>query len=511
MSYENTVNYLYSLQKYGIKLGLDNIRKLLSSFGNPQNSFRSIHIAGTNGKGSTSAMIASILQASGFKTGLFTSPHLVSFTERIRINNEHITENAVVELAEEIKNVIHDTGCKMQDKKIMNHESCIVHQAFNPTFFEVVTAMAFLYFKRNNIEWAVIETGMGGRLDATNVIIPEVSVLTSISYDHSEFLGDTISAIAGEKAGIIKSSTPVVTAMQEPEVIDVIRKTSEKKDSKVFEYGKDFSASLTAGDINGSVFDYSGAENIEGLEVPLSGEHQILNAALALKTIEIISKKSLPHQSPFTPQAVRAGLKNAIWQGRLEFISNNPPIIIDGAHNAAASAALAGALRKNFLAKYDKLIIILGIMSDKDIKGIMRPLLPLASEIILTAPGYERSARPSELAKYASALGFSNVHTAETVIEAIEMAIKLGESLSGESVNKKMVNRSIGESMNRKKKNPVAPINLLTHSPFHLSVYSPIHPFTHPLILIAGSFYTIGEAKEALGAKGILSGLREKL
>jgi len=493
MSYENTVNYLYSLQKYGIKLGLDNIRKLLSSFGNPQNSFRSIHIAGTNGKGSTSAMIASILQASGFKTGLFTSPHLVSFTERIRINNEQITENEVVELGTEIK------------------EAASQIENFFPTFFEVVTAMAFLYFKRNNVEWAVIETGMGGRLDATNVIIPEVSVVTSISYDHSEFLGDTISAIAGEKAGIIKSSTPVVTAMQEPEVIDVIRKTSEKKDSKVFEYGKDFSASLTAGDINGSVFDYSGAENIEGLEVPLSGEHQILNAALALKTIEIISKKSLPHQSPFTPQAVRAGLKNAIWQGRLEFISNNPPIIIDGAHNAAASAALAGALRKNFLAKYDKLIIILGIMSDKDIKGIMRPLLPLASEIILTAPGYERSARPSELAKYASALGFSNVHTAETVIEAIEMAIKLGESLSGESVNKKMVNRSIGESMNRKKKNPVAPINLLTHSPFHLSVYSPIHPFTHPLILIAGSFYTIGEAKEALGAKGILSGLREKL
>jgi len=493
MSYENTVNYLYSLQKYGIKLGLDNIRKLLSSFGNPQNSFRSIHIAGTNGKGSTSAMIASILQASGFKTGLFTSPHLVSFTERIRINNEQITENEVVELGTEIK------------------EAASQIENFFPTFFEVVTAMAFLYFKRNNVEWAVIETGMGGRLDATNVIIPEVSVVTSISYDHSEFLGDTISAIAGEKAGIIKGSTPVVTAMQEPEVIDVIRKTSEKKDSKVFEYGKDFSASLTTGDINGSVFDYSGAENIEGLEVPLSGEHQILNAALALKTIEIISKKSLPHQSPFTPQAVRAGLKNAIWQGRLEFISNNPPIIIDGAHNAAASAALAGALRKNFLAKYDKLIIILGIMSDKDIKGIMRPLLPLASEIILTAPGYERSARPSELAKYASALGFSNVHTAETVIEAIEMAIKLGESLSGESVNKKMVNRSIGESMNRKKKNPVAPINLLTHSPFHLSVYSPIHPFTHPLILIAGSFYTIGEAKEALGAKGILSGLREKL
>lgn len=222
MSYNDTIHYLYNLQKYGIKFGLDNISRLMSAIDNPHESFLSIHVAGTNGKGSTSAIIASVLQTAGYRVGLFTSPHLVSFTERIRINGEEITENEVINLAEEIKGVV----SRLED--------------FSPTFFEVVTAMTFLYFKRQDIDIGVIEVGMGGRLDATNIIKPEVSIITNISYDHKEFLGSTLREIAHEKAGIIKSRIPVIVSYQEPEVIEVIEKKSHEKNAALYIYGKDF-------------------------------------------------------------------------------------------------------------------------------------------------------------------------------------------------------------------------------------------------------------------------------
>ncbi|MEK6653361.1 MAG: folylpolyglutamate synthase/dihydrofolate synthase family protein [Nitrospirota bacterium] len=472
MSYSDTINYLYSLQKYGIKLGLDNTVKLLSCFNNPQASFKSVHIAGTNGKGSTSAMIASILQSAGFKVGLFTSPHLVSFTERIRVNNEEITESEVVNLTEEIRGRIQNTpsltlpprGGGMgggDDSKL------------NPTFFEVVTAMGFIYFERNNIDWAVVETGMGGRLDATNVLMPEVSVITSISYDHKYFLGETISAIAEEKAGIIKNRIPVVTSEQEPAVMDVIKKKADEKGSGLFIYGKDFSVKAKKENINGSIFDYRGDMELEGLEIFLAGRHQILNAALAVKTSEVLIKKSAPLASRLTAEVIKSGIENMEWHGRLEFISDNPPILIDGAHNPSASSVLADSLRNNFLNTYRRIILIMGIMADKDIKGIMAPLLPLASEIIFTAPAYERAASPERLAECASSLGFTNIHIARTMREAIEMAIE----------------RS-------------APGSFASGEPARGGQLS-------ALTVITGSFYTIGEAKEALGAKGILSRLRE--
>ncbi|TAL25971.1 MAG: bifunctional folylpolyglutamate synthase/dihydrofolate synthase, partial [Nitrospirae bacterium] len=440
------------------KLGLENTVRLLSCFGNPQNDFPSIHVAGTNGKGSTSAMTASILRSAGFKVGLFTSPHLVSFTERIRINNEEITENEVVELADEIR----EAASTMED--------------FSPTFFEVVTVMGFLYFKRKNVDLAVVETGMGGRLDATNVLVPEVSVITGISHDHKEFLGDTISAIAGEKAGIIKQVIPVVTALQEPTVMDIIEKKAREKGSDLFVYGRDFSVEAKSEDISGSVFDYFGDCKLKGISIPLAGRHQILNASLALKTSEVLIKRAAYYASRLTPAAVKAGLENIRWPGRLEFISDNPPIVIDGAHNPSASVVLADSLRKNFLKAYPGIILVMAIMSDKDIKGIMSPLLPLASEIIFTAPAYERAAQPEILARHAAALGFTNTHITGTVKDAIEMAIAKAEI------------RDLGLGVSR--------TNPQTLNP-------------KPLILITGSFYTIGEAVEALGGKGVLSRLRE--
>lgn len=439
MGYTAAVNYLYGLQKHGIKLGLDNTVKLLSLFNNPQEKFYSIHIAGTNGKGSTSAMIASILQAAGFRTGLFTSPHLVSFTERIRVNNEEITEGEVVELTEEIRSTIEGSE-------------------LNPTFFEFVTVMGLLYFKRKNIDWAVVETGMGGRLDATNVLLPDASVITSINYDHSEFLGNTISAIAEEKTGIIKDGVPVITSAQEPSVMDAIKKKTEEKNASLFIYGRDFSAAIKTEDTSGSVFNYNGGNNFEDLVISLPGRHQVLNAALALKTIEVISQKPLPNTSRLNPDTIRAGLGNIKWHGRLEFISKEPPILIDGAHNPSAATILADSLKEIFFRVYRRIILVVGIMSDKDIRGIMAPLLPLAAEIILTAPAYERAASPDVLYGHAISLGFS-CRKAYGVADALTMAREIYRE---------------GD-----------------------------------LIVITGSFYTIGEAKEILGEKSVLGSLRE--
>jgi dihydrofolate synthase/folylpolyglutamate synthase len=445
MSYETSIDYLYGLQKHGIKVGLENTRRLLASVGNPETSFKTIHIAGTNGKGSVAAMTASILKSHGFKAGLFTSPHLVSFTERIRINDVEIQAREVAALTEEIKERISEIKSSTSED-------------FIPTFFEVVTVMAFLYFKRNNIDWAVIETGMGGRLDSTNVIIPEVSVITKISYDHKEFLGNTIEDIAMEKAGIIKNNIPVVSAIQIKETEDIIRKTTEEKNSPFFIYGQDFKNILKSADIKGIAFDYYDTANADynsefsNLFVPLAGEFQALNASIALKaSIQALA-------SNFNTSAARDGLASVKWHGRLEIVSDNPLIMIDGAHNPDAANALSDFIKKH-LADY-KIILIMGIMADKEMKDIMQTLLPLACEIIFTAPNYGRAASAERLSEISYNMGY-NSKTSASVKEAIETAKDISSS-------------------------------------YPLSI-----------ILITGSFYTIGEAMEVLGKKPIFGDLRE--
>jgi dihydrofolate synthase/folylpolyglutamate synthase len=460
MSYDETILYLYNLQKYGIKFGLENIARLMSALRDPHTAFPSVHVAGTNGKGSTSAIIASVLQAAGFRTGLFTSPHLVSFTERIRIDGEEISETDVIALAAEVR----DIASGIED--------------FSPTFFEVVTSMAMLYFKRSKIDLAVIEVGMGGRLDATNIITPEVSVITGISYDHKEFLGPSLKDIAREKAGIIKKRIPVAVSEQEPEALDVLQNKALEQEAQLFLYGRDFTSALKKSDISGINFDYHSGDGlvIQDLTLPLPGDYQMQNASVAIKAVELLSERGLTtetyasvsayHLSPIIRQSIKEGIRNVRWPGRLEFIHDKPPVVIDGAHNPGAARALARTLKKDFLKNYKKIIIILGIMDDKDIKGIMEQLLPVASEIILTAPAYSRSAAPERMADIARSLGFSNLHICPTVKDAIDAAMRRAEDLS-----------SAG--------------------------YYPA------LILISGSFYTIGEAKEAFGQKGVLSRLRE--
>ena len=439
MSYHESIQYLYNLRKHGIKFGLDNISRLLSELGNPQKLFRTLHIGGTNGKGSTSAIAASILQAAGFNVGLFTSPHLISFTERIRINGAEIPEPDVVGLAEEVR----DVASRIDD--------------FSPTFFEVVTAMAILYFSRKKIAIAVMEVGMGGRLDATNIISPDVCVITQISYDHMEFLGKSLWEIAQEKAGIIKKGIPVVTAHQEPESMDVIKTKAKENDAELYAYGSEFSSRPCRGDTSGIHFDYHDARmRIDNLYLPLAGVHQMQNASIAIKAVSLISQ-------PMTDRSLKEGLERTKWPGRLECIHHDPPVLIDGAHNPAAAVVLSQALRNIFLKTYKRIILILGIMGDKDIAGILKPLLPLASHIILTRPSYTRAASPETIARIAESMGISNVHTAHTVKDALEMGMKDAR------------NFQLGSA----------------------------------LIVVTGSFYTIGEAKEVLGQTGILTTLRE--
>jgi dihydrofolate synthase/folylpolyglutamate synthase len=447
MSYSETVSYLYNLRKEGIKFGLDNTITLMSALENPHTSFFSLHVAGTNGKGSTAAIIASVLSSSGLKIGLFTSPHLVSFTERIRVNNDEIREDEVISLAEEIRGTISTIQSRFPD--------------FSPTFFEVVTAMAMLYFNRKEIDTAVIEVGMGGRLDATNMITPEVSLITSIGNDHRQFLGETLREIAQEKAGIIKNNIPVVISPQDSEVVEVIESKAREKNTKVYLYGRDFCSILKRDDFSGIYFDYhSGSSAIYDLHVPLTGGHQLYNASVAIKAVELVSERRL--KQVITANLIRDGLKNLRWPGRLEIIKDEPPILIDGAHNPDAALALSKALMKNFLRKFKRIILILGIMGDKDLEGIMRPLLPLAAEIILTSPDSERAASPARLASVAASLGFPDVRIAPTIKDAMEIA----EGLS-----------------------LIAPRD--------------------SLIVATGSFYSIGEVKEVIGQRGVLTRLRE--
>jgi dihydrofolate synthase/folylpolyglutamate synthase len=439
--YNDTVNYLYSLQKHGIKLGLTNTKRLMGILGEPHKSFHSIHVAGTNGKGSTASVISSILIANGFKVGLFTSPHLVSFTERIRINDRCVIESDVIDLAFKIREHITDTD-------------------INPTFFEFVTAMAFYHFAINNVEWAIVETGMGGRLDATNVIWPDVTIITNVSHDHCEFLGDNISDITYEKAGIMKNDVPVITASRTPDVIKQLTDIANSRDAEIHIYDRDFSGSFLQMDDRHVTLDYNGYKKYKNLTAPLSGEYQLYNICMAIRACEILRQKSFH----ISDMSVRAGLENLRLEGRLEWVSHTPPIIIDSAHNPEASKSLAISIRKLFPDK--KIILIAGVMNDKDIRGILYPLIQIAETVILTKARYERAASPERLGSIITDIQESGINCSPaSIISTNNVADAL--DLAGTRCKKDNI------------------------------------------IIASGSFYTTGEVKEVLGHTAVLSRLRE--
>jgi dihydrofolate synthase/folylpolyglutamate synthase len=355
VNYSEAIQFLYGLQMFGANFGLENTRKLAALVGNPQEKLRFIHVAGTNGKGSTCAMIESIYRAAGLRVGLFTSPHLVSFRERIQVNRQLISENELVRLVEEIQPLLKQFPSD-------NH----------PTLFEFATVMALKFFAEQKCGLVIWETGLGGRLDATNIVTPLASVITNIAFDHQQWLGDTLEKIAAEKAGIIKPGIPVVTATDESSALAVIEKTAREKNAPLE------IVSRLAGT----------------LAPPLLGEHQKINAALALATIEV-----LQNQIPVAAKKIHEGLVNVNWPGRLQLIEkpDGQKILLDGAHNVASAKVLRQALEKIFPA--NERTLVLGALQDKDWREICELLAPLAEKIFVVPVASERSSNPKELAE----------------------------------------------------------------------------------------------------------------
>ncbi|EOC99497.1 bifunctional folylpolyglutamate synthase/dihydrofolate synthase [Caldisalinibacter kiritimatiensis] len=380
MKYNEALEYIHSTRKFGSKLGLENIRKLLELLGNPHKELKIIHIAGTNGKGSTSSFIASILKEGNFKVGLFTSPYLEKFTERIRINGEYIKEEELAEITEMVKDKV-----KAMLRKGYNH----------PTEFEIVTAIAFMYYKKQKVDYVVLEVGLGGRYDSTNIIdTPLASVITPISLDHMHILGDTLGKIAYEKAGIIKDNSIVICHPQENEAIEVIKKVAKEKSSEII-IAPINNARIENISSTGSEFSFKYRNNnFKRLNIRLLGRHQINNAIVALITILELKEKGLVNISY---NSIIKGLENTKWKGRLEVLMQNPTFVIDGAHNRQGSESLKKAITELF--KYDRLILGMGILRDKEVEYIIQNLAPLADQVIVTEANSPRTLKAEELAE----------------------------------------------------------------------------------------------------------------
>ena len=367
MTYSAAVQFLYDLRLFGAKFGLENTFKLAALAGSPQAGLRFIHVAGTNGKGSTCAMLESIYRAAGLRVGLFTSPHLVSFRERIQVNRRLISETEVVRLVAEIQPLL-------QQFPADHH----------PTFFEALTVMALKFFAEQKCDLVVWETGLGGRLDATNIVTPLASVITNIAFDHQQWLGDTLEKIAAEKAGIIKPDVPVATAADASEALSVIKTIALENRARLVIVGQ---ASRQ------SPFETNNLETGATPVLRLLGDHQKLNAALALATVEILQPKF-----PVAPEKIRAGLADVNWPGRLQLIqtSGGQKILLDGAHNVAGAEALRATLEKKFADT--RPVLIFGALADKNWPDICRILAPLAAKIFTVPVASERTADAHALA-----------------------------------------------------------------------------------------------------------------
>lgn len=421
-AYNECLKTMYGLRRFGIKLGLSTIKKILGGLGNPQDRFKCIHVAGTNGKGSIASSLSAILHAAGYRVGLYTSPHLVRFNERICINNHPVPDENVVASFEAVKAV--KSGAR------------------ELTFFEYSTAMAFNEFAKQNVDWAIIETGMGGRLDATNIINPSLCIISNISLEHRMYLGDTIQEIAAEKGGIIKRNCPVVTGVKQKRAICVIEEIAQKKSSPLYRIGREFKVRRN----RSGTFTYFGIENVlRDMTTSLLGNHQIENAALSLAACEILKK----NKTRLSIRNIREGLSKNQWPGRLEVVSTAPLILLDGAHNLIAARNLARFLAEKLSNR--KITLVIGILDDKPHEAILRCLVQVSDKVILTRSRIDRALAPEILYPIAKKIVVDTKIIPE-VSNAIRYAI-----------------------------NNAAP---------------------EDAICIAGSLYVVGEAKEHFGEKG---------
>ena len=436
MNYSEAIQFLRSLQMFGANFGLETTRKLAALSGNPQEKLRFIHVAGTNGKGSVCAMLESIYRAAGLRVGLFTSPHLVSFRERIQINRQLIPKDEVVRLVSEIQPLL-------KNFPDGNHS----------TMFEFVTVMALKYFAEQKCDLVIWETGLGGRLDATNIVTPLVSVITNIAFDHTQWLGDTLEKIAAEKAGIIKPGVPVVTAAGGAEVLRVIEEVAREQGAMLAKVGQASRLPSASGSILAPTTSSRAGETSALL---LAGEHQKQNAALALATVEVLQK-----QISVSAEKIREGLATVNWPGRLQLITrpDGQQILLDGAHNVAGAEALRAAFahflplpakrgegRENNLAGAPS-ALILGVLADKDWQAMCKILAPLAGKIFTVPVASQRTANAEEVAAF-----FRSANPSAKVVAC----------------------KNFSEAL------------MVSHD--------------DPFIVVAGSLYLIGEALEKLGA-----------
>lgn len=403
MKFEEALNWLYGFEKFGIKLGLERISHIAERLGNPQNKYKIIHVAGTNGKGSVCKFSASILNSGGYKVGVYLSPHLQRFSERIVVDNKEISENEFVLLVDKIKPIVNE----------MIKNDC------TPTFFEIVTAIAFQYFSNKGVDFAVIEVGLGGKYDATNIVEPVVSVITNITLEHTDILGKTIKDIALQKAGIVKDDVAVVTAAKR-DALKVIKNVAKERNASVYvvderrwkrtycgEEGQEFV-------VKGDLTDYS-------VKTSMLGKHQGENIALAIVSIE-----NLQMNGVYIPEAsIIDGVAKAANPGRLEIVKHEPLVLLDGAHNPDGMRTLRMTLDEDF--EYDKLILVLGILSDKDIPSMLSIIVPVADTIVVTKSHNSRAYEPSKLKEMVEKYGYEK---RVVVKDQIPDALKYAESIA---------------------------------------------------------------------------------
>lgn len=435
MDYRQAEEYLNERARFGIKQGLERIRILCGKLGDPQIAFPSIHITGTNGKTSTARMAASILEVGGRKVGRYTSPHMQKITERISINGRIIAEEDFAAFMKRIVPAVEETDAETGDPL---------------TYFEISTALAFLYFSRRRVEVGVVEVGLGGRWDATNLVDSRVQVVTGVSLDHVAELGGTLVEIAREKAGIIKEGSTVISAVGDPEALDLIADACEERDSDLKLLGRDFELlyNLTYGIDTGRIGQALGIKGLlreyPDLFIPLLGEHQAINACCAVAACEAYAGSL----AELSSTEVEAGLRRVKSPGRLEVVSLHPLVLLDGAHNPEGASRLARVIRNDL--DYEKLILVIGILEDKDVKKILEILLPLASTVIVTQSSDERAMPARKLEQTIRRLGYDCV-----VVEKVGEAVRFARTLAAVT----------------------------------------------DMVCVTGSLYTVGEARTALGLR----------
>lgn len=423
--YQETLDYLYSFIDYSLtrqsryspeKFDLDRMYAFMDYLGSPQQAYPTIHVAGTKGKGSVSAMCESALRAAGYRVGLYTSPHLQDYTERIQVDREYIPHIDLVELVDEMRPHL-DAGTKL-------------------TTFEITAALAFTYFARQGVDAAVIEVGLGGRLDATNIVVPEVSVITSISYDHTQFLGETLAEIAREKAGIIKPGVPVVLAPQKDESRLVIERIAAEREAPLVQVGKDYLFAALSRSVNSGqsmlvwpaseqkmVDDYIESGGLEAwepthLQIPLLGYHQVENAATAYAALQVAKSNGMP----LSEVHIRHGFSNVSWAGRFEILQRDPPVVIDSAHNRDSALKLRLALDDYYPGI--PVVLVFGASEDKDIEGMFAELMPRVRQVIATRSYHPRAMDPELLLELAHRFG-RPAKVVEKVEDAVAEALRI--------------------------------------------------------------------------------------